>query len=58
MAVCWSCRESEYHNYKDRNGIRCPRCGQKEKDDPARKPVVKTEAPRKAPVKRATTRSK
>lgn len=53
MSLCWSCQMSEYHNYKDSHGIRCPRCGQKEKDDPAKKPVVKTEEP-KAPAKRAT----
>lgn len=53
MAVCWSCGESEYHNYKDKHGIRCPRCGQKEKDDPRKRAAVKEEAP-KAPAKRAT----
>ena len=58
MSICWSCQLSEYHNYKDGHGIRCPRCGQKEKDDPARKPVVKPEPPvKKAAVKR-TARSK
>lgn len=41
MALCWHCKTSEYHDYKDIHGIRCPRCGQKEKDDPA-KQVVKT----------------
>lgn len=50
MALCWSCKTAEYHDYKDRIGPRCPSCGQKQKDDPAK--VVKTEAP-KAPVKRA-----
>lgn len=54
MAVCWSCSEAEYHNYDDLYGIRCPRCGQKEKDDPRKRTkIVVTEAP-KAPVKRAT----
>lgn len=46
MAVCWSCRAAEYHDYKDQHGIRCPHCGQKEKDDPAKRPVVKAEPKR------------
>lgn len=62
MAICWHCREAEYHNYKDIHGIRCPRCGQKEKDDPARVveirlPVAAKPEP-KAPVKRPSTRRK
>jgi len=52
MNLCWSCQMSEYHNYKDNHGIRCPRCGQKEKDDPKNIRVVKTEEP-KAPARRA-----
>jgi len=39
MALCWYCKTSEYHDYKDKHGIRCPQCGQKEKDDPAKQPV-------------------
>lgn len=64
MAICWHCREAEYHNYKDIHGIRCPRCGQKEKDDPALAKVVEIRLPvaakpePKAPVKRASTRRK
>jgi len=58
MDTCWSCKLSKYHNYKDRIGLRCPRCGQKEKDDPTKVvQVVVTEAPKRAPVKR-TPRSK
>lgn len=52
MNICWSCKQSEYHDYKDSHGIRCPRCGQTEQDDPSK--VVKTEAPVKAPIKRAS----
>ena len=44
MSLCWSCQMSEYHNYKDSHGIRCPRCGQKEKDDP-----VKVKSPLSVP---------
>lgn len=51
MDLCWYCKVSEYHDYKDRIGIRCPNCGQKEKDDPAKRPIVKTASKR-------TTRSK
>lgn len=58
MDTCWSCGLSEYHNYKDAHGIRCPRCGQKQSDDPNRvTKVVKIEEPKKAPVKR-TVRGK
>lgn len=42
MALCWACSLSEYHDYKDQHGIRCPRCGQKEKDDPAKAKVVES----------------
>ncbi len=57
MATCWNCHESEYHNYKDRYGIRCPMCGQKQSDDPASKPkVVVTEAP-KVPTSRARSKA-
>ncbi|QIA28816.1 hypothetical protein [Streptomyces phage JXY1] len=51
MALCWHCKRSEYHDYEDRHGIRCPLCGQKEKDDPAKRPVVKT-------AKKTASRSK
>ena len=51
MAICWKCSRAEYHDYEDQHGIRCPLCGQKEKDDPAKKPVV-TKVEPKAPVKR------
>lgn len=34
--TCWSCVASEYHDYaEDPKGVlRCPRCGELEKDDP------------------------
>lgn len=51
MTLCWSCQMSEYHNYKDKHGIRCPRCGQTEKGNP-KNVVAKTEEP-KAPARRA-----
>lgn len=70
MSICWSCKRSEYHDYEDSHGIRCPRCGQKEKDDPANikaplnvprdiggripEGAVITTGARKAPVKRAS----
>jgi CxxC motif-containing protein len=58
MNTCWSCKLSKYHDYSDIHGIRCPRCGQKEKDDPAKTvKVVVTEGPRRAPAKQ-TSRSK
>ena len=56
--ICWACSVAPYHDYKDKHGIRCPSCGQKEKDDPAKAKVVEirlpvAEAPKRAPVKRA-----
>lgn len=56
MALCWACSLSEYHDYKDQHGIRCPRCGQKEKDDPAKAKVVESKPAAKraaAPTRRS-----
>lgn len=52
MAVCWKCRKAEYHNYKDKHGIRCPLCGQKQSDDPARQPVVRETETKRPSVRR------
>jgi hypothetical protein len=54
---CWSCLGAEYHDYsEDPEGIlRCPRCGELEKDDP--KKVVPTSPAKKAAAK-TTPRSK
>ena len=56
MALCWSCQRSEYHDYKDKHGIRCPLCGQKQKDNPANAKVVAIRLPAKkaaAPTRRS-----
>lgn len=55
MAVCWHCHKSEYHDYKDKHGIRCPLCGQKEKDDPGK--IVEIRLPAKKAAA-STRRSK
>ena len=55
--ICWACSVAPYHDYKDKHGIRCPSCGQKEKDDPAKKPFVKTVPAAKA-VAKSPVRSK
>jgi len=57
--ICWSCGQHSYHDYKDKYGIRCPSCGQKENDDPAKAPkkIVEPRPPYKAVAKR-TVRSK
>jgi hypothetical protein len=57
--ICWSCGEATYHDYKDRHGIRCPSCGQKEKDDPASaKVVLEFKPPVKRVAPKSNTRSK
>ena len=54
MEICWNCKEREYHDYGE-GPIRCPGCGELEKDDPAKAPK---RAEVKAPVKRAQNNSK
>ena len=57
--ICWACSVAPYHDYKDKHGIRCPSCGQKEKDDPANAPkkIVETRPAAKA-VAKSPVRSK
>ena len=51
MAMCWNCNSREYYDYAEdpKNVLRCPACGELERDDPASK---------KAPTRRATAKSK
>lgn len=49
--TCWNCKVGEYVTYEisDEPLVpRCPLCGEREQDDPAKKT-----APRRAPVKRS-----
>lgn len=48
--ICWNCKAADYVKYdvSDEPLVpRCPLCGEREQDDPAKKSVA-----RKAPVKR------
>lgn len=54
MATCRHCAKAEYHDYKDQHGIRCPLCGEKEKQVKV-EPIIKAEEPKRAP---RATRSK